>query len=101
MKKLILASAIALFAMSSFAQLPVQNPDRRKDMKDMRKDMRSVRTDKMQRRQEIREGDKAEAKQLTKDIRTDKRDMRRDSRDLKGDGVKHPYKRAARQIRRH
>ena len=101
MKKLVFI-AIALFltgaAFSQTTTPPIT--DKKNDMKDIRHDIRDVRKDERQRREELREGDKREAKQLTRDIRKDKKDIAGDRRDLRQDGVKHPIRRADRQIYR-
>ena len=104
MKKIAMFAVAALFSAVSFAQTstpPTVNPDKKQDMKDLRKDVKDVRKDEKQRREELKEGDKAGAKQITKEIKKDKRDIHHDARDLKEDGVKHPIRRADRQIRNH
>ena len=102
MKKIIFASVASLLfsvcAMSQTTTPPVA--DKKADMQNLRKDIRDVRKDKAARRNELKEGDKADAKELTKDIKADKKDIKADTKDLKADGVKHPVKRAERQIKR-
>lgn len=102
MKKIILASLSALvFSLSAMAQTATPPAsDKKEDMKELRKDIRDVHKDKAHRRHEIKEGDKASAKEITKDIRADKKDIREDANDLRADGVKHPVKKAEKQILR-
>lgn len=102
MKKILFASVAALlFSLSSMAQTGTTTTpasDKKADMKDLRKDLRDLKKDKAERRKEIKEGDKDEAKDLTRDIKADRKDIRNDAKDLKSDGVKHPVKRAESQI---
>lgn len=105
MKKQILTAAAVLFAVAAFAQAPRQTSaaaprDKRNDMKDMRHDIRDKRHDQRLRHYELKHHDYAEAKKETKDIRADNKDIHGDTKDLKRDGVKHPVKRADRQINR-
>lgn len=102
MKKVTLTLLIAMFfAIGAFAQTTTpKTTDKKQDMKDLRKDDREVRHDKRLRNYELKHGDKAEAKAETKDIQADKKDMAGDVKDLKKDGVKHPLKRANKQIHR-
>lgn len=104
MKKVILTLTIALLTAGAFAQTTTPakavTTDEHKDMKHLRKDVRDERHDKKLRTYEATHHDKAEAKVETKDIKADKKDMAVDVKDLKQDGVKHPLKRAARQIHR-
>lgn len=102
MKKIFFASVAAmLFSLTAMAQTPATPvSDKKQDMKDVRKDIRDIRKDKSQRRKEWKEGDKAEAKELTKDIQMDKKGIRKDAKDLREDGMKHPIHRADKQIHR-
>jgi len=95
MKKLLSVIAGALlFSFTSMAQEPATKTG----MKDMRKDIRDVRKDKRQRHEALENGNKAKAKKLTKDIKGDKKDINGDRKNLQSEGVKHPIKRADRQI---
>lgn len=101
MKKAILTLFVGLLTAGAFAQTTTQaNTDKKKDMKDLRKDVRDVRQDKRQRTYDLKHGDKALAKAETKDVKADKKDIKGDAKDLKKDGVKHPLKRADKQIHR-
>lgn len=100
MKKIILSLAIAFCTAGAFAQTTHPKADQKKDMKDMRKDVKDMRTDKAIRHRELKNGHIVAAHHTTRDMRADKRDMHRNTRDLKADGVKHPVKRADRQIHR-
>ncbi|MDP4285798.1 MAG: hypothetical protein Q8891_15380 [Bacteroidota bacterium] len=102
MKKVILTLLVAMLTAGAFAQTTTPAPatDKKKDMKDLRKDVRDTRHDKRQRTHDLKEGDKAAARAETKDIRSDKKDIAANTKDLKKDGVKHPIKRAHRQIHR-
>ncbi|MEN9684441.1 MAG: hypothetical protein RLZZ28_227 [Bacteroidota bacterium] len=75
------------------------NEEKNAEMKDLKKDIRDVHRDKAARKHELREGDKAEARKLNRDIREDKKDIKEDRRDLREEGVKHPEKRARKQLR--
>jgi hypothetical protein len=98
MKKLVSLSIAVFFTVAAFSQ-QTPNADKKQDMKDLRKDIKDVRSDKRDRKQDIRTGHYGDARRDTKDIRADKRDIRSDRRDLKEDGVKHPVRRADRQIK--
>ena len=101
MKKLTLMVLTAMFTLGAFAQTTTTTQtDKKQDMKDLRKDTRDIRHDKSLRTYEMKHGDKAEAKAETKNIKADKTDRKGDVKDLKADGVKHPMKRADRQIAR-
>ena len=103
MKKLILTLIVGLLTAGAFAQTTtptVATTDKHKDMKDLRKDARDVHHDKKLRAYEVKHHDKAEAKAETKNIKGDKKDIHGDVKDLKSHGVKHPLKRANRQIHR-
>ena len=101
MKKFIFAAVMMMaVSLGASAQTTTGNNDKKQDMKDLRKDIRDVRRDRKARREELKEGDKTSAKALTQDIRRDKKDIRSDAKDLREDGIKHPVKRADRQIHR-
>ncbi|MEO9022343.1 MAG: hypothetical protein ABI237_13235 [Ginsengibacter sp.] len=104
MKKTILTLFIGLLTAGAFAQTTAPataaSKDKHNDMKDLRKDVKDVRHDKKLRTYELKHHDKAEAKAETKDIKADNKDMHSDVKDLKHDGVKHPLKRADKQIHR-
>lgn len=99
MKKILFVSFAAfLFSVGAMAQTTTPPSDKKSDMKDLTKDVRDLRKDKAARKKELKEGDKAEAKELGKDIKADKKDIKNEAKDLKADGVKHPLKRAQRRI---
>jgi hypothetical protein len=75
-----------------------QNPAVKSGMKDMRHDIRDERKDKRERAKAIENGNTAKAKKLTKDIHADQKDINQDKKQLQSEGVKHPIKRADRQI---
>ena len=101
MKKVILTLLVAMLTAGAFAQTTTPaKTDKQNDMKDLRKDVRDTRHDKRLKAYELKHGDKAEAKAETKDIKADNKDIKGDVKDLKQDGVKHPLKRADRQIHR-
>jgi Ni/Co efflux regulator RcnB len=101
MKKVILTLLVAMLTAGAFAQTTTPaTTDKQKDMKDLRKDVRDTRHDKRLKAYELKHGDKTEAKAETKDIKADNKDIKGDVKDLKQDGVKHPLKRADRQIHR-
>jgi Ni/Co efflux regulator RcnB len=101
MKKVIFTLLVAMLTAGAFAQTATPaTTDKQKDMKDLRKDVRDTRHDKRLKAYELKHGDKTEAKAETKDIKADKKDTKAEVKDLKEDGVKHPLKRADRQIHR-
>jgi hypothetical protein len=103
MKKTILTLFIGLLTAGAFAQTstPVTaSTDKHKDMKDLKKDVRDVRHDQKLKAYAVKHHDKSEAKAETKNIKADKKDINGDVKDLKKDGVKHPLKRADKQIHR-
>ncbi len=105
MKKMILCTTTALFmtvclnAQTVSTANPV-SPETKAGMKDLRKDLRDVKKDRHHLNGEIKEGDKAGARAIGRDIRKDKKDIHEDAAALKGQGVKHPIKRAERQLRK-
>ena len=102
MKKLLMAAFFTAVTMGAFAQTATPaNADKKQDMKDVRHDIRDVNKDKKLRNADLKAGDKVAARAETKDINADKKDIKGDAKDLRHDGVKHPIKRAHRQIRRH
>ena len=104
MKKTILTLFIGLLTAGAFAQTTATpataSTDKHKDMKDMRKDERDVRHDQKLKAYDLKHHDKIKAKAETKNIKADKKDLHGDEKDLKNDGVKHPLKRAHKQIHR-
>jgi hypothetical protein len=91
---------VALLTAGAFAQTTTPATDKQKDMKDLRKDVRDKRHDNRVRTHELKQGHKAAALAQTKDIKADKKNIAGDAKDLKKDGVKHPIKRAHKQIHR-
>ena len=78
-----------------------QDSARKAGMKDLRKDLRDVKKDKKERAADLKAGDKDAAKQETKDIKADKKEIAADAKTLKAKGVKHPVRRAEKQIKHH
>jgi hypothetical protein len=102
MKKITLFMLGALLTAGAFAQTPATAAsDKKEDMKDLRKDIRDVRKDKRELLDAKKDGDKTEVKEIRKDIKEDRKDIKADAKDLRADGVKHPVRRAKRQIRVH
>jgi hypothetical protein len=108
MKKTVFLLASGLFfTVAAMAQTgattsttTTQNPAVKSGMKDLRHDIRDERKDKRQRAEALENGNKARAKKLTKDIHSDQKDINQDKKQLQSEGVKHPIKRADRQIHR-
>nr|WP_294898101.1 hypothetical protein [uncultured Pedobacter sp.] len=99
MKKVIVTLMVGLFSAAAFAQTTTPaTADKKKDMTDLRKDIKDERHDKQLRKYEVKHGDKTEAKAETKDINADKKGINSDVKGLKKDGIKHPEKRAVKQI---
>jgi Ni/Co efflux regulator RcnB len=100
MKKIVLSLAIAFCTAAAFAQTTHPGVEKKQGMKDMRKDIKDVRHDKVVRHHELKNGHVVAAHHTTKDIRADKKDIHHDTKTLKAEGVKHPVRRADRQIHR-
>jgi hypothetical protein len=104
MKKITLVVLAGLLTASAFAQTPAPvaaaSPAQKTDMKDLRTDVRSERKDKRERRADLKAGNTAAAKDETNNIKADKANKANDKADAKADGVKHPVRRADRQIHR-
>ncbi|RTL48557.1 MAG: hypothetical protein EKK39_12375 [Sphingobacteriales bacterium] len=93
-------AAMAQTGATATTSTTTQNPAVKSGMKDMRHDVRELRKDKRQRDEALENGNKAKANALGKDIRSDKKDINHDRKQLQSEGVKHPIKRADRQIHR-
>lgn len=103
-----------LLAFSStviFAQTPSQTPttaspqtptiktEKQQDMKDLRHDIRSDRKERIIRKHDVKTGNTLGAKDATRDIKADNKDIASDRKELRSEGVKHPVRRAHREIR--
>ncbi len=97
MKKLLFVCLCAMITFGAAAQ----DSTRKAGMKDMRKDIRDLKKDKKERAADIKAGDKDAAKLETGDIKADKKDIASDAKTLKSEGVKHPVRRAEKQIKKH
>ncbi len=100
MKTFIICSVTAMlisFGASAQTTTPV-NPEVKAGMKDLRKDKIDLAKDHRALKSELKEGDKASAKEIGKDIRSDKREIHQDVSALKTEGVKHPNRRANHQL---
>ena len=100
MKTLIIYSATALlisFGAAAQTTTPV-NPAVKEGMKDLREDKIDLAKDSRELKKEIKEGDKVSAREIVKDIRSDKREIHHAVTDLKSEGIKHPNSRANRQL---
>ncbi len=77
----------------------------KKDMDLLRKDIKEQRKDKMERKADLKAGNKTGAAKITEDIKADKADVKNDVKKLKSEGVKHPVHRAEQphlaRIKRH
>lgn len=100
MKNLIICSATALLmSFGVVAQTTNSvNPEVKDGMKDFRKYKIDLAKDHRALRKELKEGDKASAKNISKEIRSDKKEIHQDVVALKEDGVKHPNRRANHQL---
>jgi hypothetical protein len=97
MKKLLFLCLCTGLTLGAIAQ----DSARKAGMKDMRKDVRDLKKDKKERAADVKAGNKEAATQQTKDIKSDKKDIAADAKTLKAEGVKHPVKRAVRQVKVH
>jgi hypothetical protein len=97
MKKLL----IVLLCAGIASGIHAQDSTKKAGMKDLRKDIRDVKKDKTARAADLKAGDKTAAAAETQDIKSDKKDIASDAKSLKAQGVKHPVKRAERQIKKH
>ena len=99
MKKVIFIIAGAMFTLTTMAQTTTPVPTQKQiDSKDLRKDIREKRADKRELKADVKAKDKAAAKAELKEIKTDNKDIHQDAKTLKAEGVKHPVKRAEKQI---
>ena len=101
MKKIILTSAIAFLGIGAFAQTtPAAPTQKATDMKDLRTDIRDKRQDKRQEAADIKSGNAAAAASAKQNIKAENQNIKADAANAKADGVKHPIKKAQRQIHR-
>ena len=105
MKKVLFIAVATMFSTVMFAQTTattatVANPQTKADMKDLRTDIKDKRQDKEQRAADLKSGNTVAAKDMTKAVKTENRDIKTDKSEAKADGVKHPIRRADRQIHR-
>jgi hypothetical protein len=109
MKKILLIAVAALFSGAAFAQTttPVaatpadtRTPTEKAQMKDLRQDERAYDNKKAEAKHAINKGYIAAAKTDLAAEKADKQDIKADAKTLKSEGVKHPVKLAAKQIKR-
>lgn len=100
MKKVILTTLAGIFAVGVFAQSTTPQTPQKEQMKNLRQDTRDVRADKRAKNYDLNHGKYKAAKEENKNIRATNKGRSADIKDLKSDGVKHPQKRADRQIHR-
>ena len=105
MKKIIICSAAALvMTVSIKAQttntINQTSTEVNEGMKDLRGELRDVKKDKHKLRNKLKKGDYTGAKEIGKDIRSDKREIHQGVLAQKDDGVKHPVRHADRQMHR-
>ena len=98
MKKVIFIVAGAMLTLTTMAQITTTPTKKQIDSKDIRKDIREKRSDKRQLKADIKDGDKAAAKGEVREIKADNKEIRQDAKTLKSEGVKHPFRRADKQI---
>lgn len=97
MKKLFFFLVAATIGLSVSAQTaPTQTAA---DMKDLRKDLKEIRKDKKGLKQDIATGNGRGAAIKKAEIKVDRQEIKADVKNLKQQGVKHPIKRAAHQIK--
>ena len=100
-KPLIMKKVLFLFVFSTLSVFAMsQTSEKKVEMKDVRKDLKEIKKEKKERNADLKAGKIADAVKDTKEIKKDKKDVAKDAKDLKKEGVKHPIKRAEKQIRR-
>lgn len=99
MKKSIIVAALFL-ATTIGMNAQTQPAPVKEGMKEMRHDVKQKRQDKRERKEALATGNQAAAQAEKKEIRSDKKEINADRKDLKAQGVKHPEKKAKKQIRR-
>jgi hypothetical protein len=62
--------------------------------------LKEIKKEKKDRKADLKAGKIADAAKDSKEIKKDKKDLAKDAKGLKKEGVKHPIKRAEKQIRR-
>ena len=98
MKNLIMVAA--LFLATSIG-INAQTAPVKQGMKDLRQDVKAKRQDKRQLKAAVATGNKAAVRAEKIELKGDRRNIAVDRKNLKAHGVKHPVKKAKRQIRRH
>ena len=100
-KLLIMKKVLFLFVFSTLSFFAMsQTSEKKVEMKDVRKDLKEIKKEKKDRNADLKAGKIADAAKDSKEIKKDKKDVAKDAKDLKKEGVKHPIKRAEKQIRR-
>ncbi len=102
MKKIIFVSAICFLGIGAFAQTttPTTVDTKQQDMKDLRTDIRHKRQDEHQKSADVKDGNTVAAKSARHDIKVENKDIKTDANAARAKGVKHPIRRAHRQIHR-
>ncbi len=95
--------AFMFFTIGAFAQTTstATAATKKTDMKDLRKEIRAERKAERLRKNDLKHGETVKAEAETKLIQADKKEIAANVNVLKNEGVKHPLKRADRQIHRH
>ena len=104
MKKIALLAFATTLSTVMFAQTTTPTPaptTKQEDMKNLRTDIRDKRQDERQKAADIKSGNTVAAAAEKQNIKTEKQDIKTDAANAKADGVKHPIRKADRQIHRH
>ncbi len=100
-KTLIMKKVLFLFVFSALSFCAMsQTSEKKVEMKDVRKDLKDIKKERKDRNADLKAGNTADAAKDSKEIKKDKKDLAKDAKGLKKEGVKHPIKRAEKQIRR-
>lgn len=97
MKKMIMAVAALLISTAVFAQKP-QPVNKVKDMRVERHDIRKLHHDKTARNYAFKNHHKMAAHHFAKHVRADRKHLRKNSKALRHAGLRHPAKKAGRQV---
>lgn len=101
MKKVFLMSMASFLTTVIFAQqtntattATAANPVVQAEMKDLRKDLAEKKADEVELKEDLKDGNKTDAKEMKKKIREENKDIRADMKGLRKEGARHPRHRA-------
>ena len=100
MKNLVIVAALFLATSIGVTAQTAPTAPVKEEMKDMRQQIKQKRQDVRERKQDIATGNTAAAHAETQEIRGDKSAIAADRQTLQAEGVKHPVRKAKREIKR-